>query len=183
MQMIQGSSFFKSLGTSFHGDFKERENIYLFIYLYRLICSQVMRLCWAALPDDRPSFRTIKEQLTSIAQILQVDQQLPSDLAKLTNLAARDYVGLLTCYTCEMILSGPRRALTRMSQLRVARSDLAALRAPCNSKVNMVLSVTLTSQVMFCCILLALWGRDISFSESESNRGQCHIESTVPVTC
>lgn len=34
---------------------------------------EVMRLCWAAMPDDRPSFRTIKEQLTNIAQILQVD--------------------------------------------------------------------------------------------------------------
>lgn len=34
---------------------------------------EVMRLCWAAIPDDRPSFRTIKEQLTNISQVLQVD--------------------------------------------------------------------------------------------------------------
>jgi len=34
---------------------------------------EVMRLCWAAIPDDRPSFRGIKEQLTAVAQILQAD--------------------------------------------------------------------------------------------------------------
>jgi len=34
---------------------------------------EVQRLCWAAVPEDRPSFRSIKEQLTNIAQILQVD--------------------------------------------------------------------------------------------------------------
>jgi len=34
---------------------------------------EVMRLCWAAIPDDRPSFRVIKEQLTPILQILTVD--------------------------------------------------------------------------------------------------------------
>ena len=32
-----------------------------------------MRLCWAAIPDDRPSFRAIKEQLTPILQLLTVD--------------------------------------------------------------------------------------------------------------
>ncbi|XP_023331198.1 tyrosine-protein kinase Btk29A [Eurytemora carolleeae] len=34
---------------------------------------EVMRLCWAAIPDDRPSFRTIKEQLTNIVQLIQID--------------------------------------------------------------------------------------------------------------
>jgi len=34
---------------------------------------EVMRLCWATIPDDRPSFRTIKEQLTNVSQTLQVD--------------------------------------------------------------------------------------------------------------
>ena len=34
---------------------------------------EVMRLCWATLPEDRPSFRTIKEKLTVINQDLNVD--------------------------------------------------------------------------------------------------------------
>ncbi len=27
-----------------------------------------MRLCWATKPDDRPAFRTLKEELLAIAQ-------------------------------------------------------------------------------------------------------------------
>ena len=34
---------------------------------------EVMRLCWATLPEDRPGFRTIKEKLTVINQDLNVD--------------------------------------------------------------------------------------------------------------
>jgi len=34
---------------------------------------EVMRLCWATVPEDRPGFRTIKEKLTQIAQENQVD--------------------------------------------------------------------------------------------------------------
>jgi len=30
-----------------------------------------MRLSWAANPDDRPAFRTIKEQLIAISQALE----------------------------------------------------------------------------------------------------------------
>jgi hypothetical protein len=33
---------------------------------------EVMRLCWASIPDDRPGFRTLKEDLTKIAQTLEV---------------------------------------------------------------------------------------------------------------
>lgn len=33
---------------------------------------EVMRLCWASIPDDRPGFRTLKEDLTKIAQSLEV---------------------------------------------------------------------------------------------------------------
>lgn len=34
---------------------------------------EVMRLCWATMPEDRPGFRTIKEKLTGVAQEIQVD--------------------------------------------------------------------------------------------------------------
>ena len=32
-----------------------------------------MRLCWASNPDDRPPFRTLKEELLNVAQALQID--------------------------------------------------------------------------------------------------------------
>jgi hypothetical protein len=32
--------------------------------------AQVMRLCWATVPEDRPGFRGIKEQLAGIAHAL-----------------------------------------------------------------------------------------------------------------
>ena len=34
---------------------------------------QVMRVCWATLPEDRPSFRVIKEKLTVISQDMSND--------------------------------------------------------------------------------------------------------------
>ena len=34
---------------------------------------EVMRLCWATNPDDRPPFRQLKEELMEIAQTLQMD--------------------------------------------------------------------------------------------------------------
>eukprot|EP00096_Caligus_rogercresseyi_P011647 TRINITY_DN4653_c0_g1_i1.p1 TRINITY_DN4653_c0_g1~~TRINITY_DN4653_c0_g1_i1.p1 ORF type:complete len:372 (-),score=74.49 TRINITY_DN4653_c0_g1_i1:182-1297(-) len=34
---------------------------------------EIMRLCWASNPDDRPSFRQIKEELLSISSTLQMD--------------------------------------------------------------------------------------------------------------
>jgi len=36
---------------------------------------EVMRLCWATVPEDRPGFRPIKEQLSSIAQTLELQIQ------------------------------------------------------------------------------------------------------------
>jgi len=33
---------------------------------------EVMRLCWATVPEDRPGFRAIKEQLSSIVQALEL---------------------------------------------------------------------------------------------------------------
>ena len=34
---------------------------------------QAMRLCWTTNPDDRPTFRTLKEDLLAIGQSLQMD--------------------------------------------------------------------------------------------------------------
>jgi len=34
---------------------------------------EVMRLCWATMPEDRPGFRTIKEKLTQVSQEIQGD--------------------------------------------------------------------------------------------------------------
>ena len=34
---------------------------------------EAMRLCWAQKPDDRPSFRGLKEELLAIAQSMQMD--------------------------------------------------------------------------------------------------------------
>ena len=48
------------------GDIKNRIHIKTFLF-------QVMRLCWATMPEDRPGFRTIKEKLTGVAQEIQVD--------------------------------------------------------------------------------------------------------------
>ena len=48
------------------GDMKNRIDIKTFLF-------QVMRLCWATMPEDRPGFRTIKEKLTGVAQEIQVD--------------------------------------------------------------------------------------------------------------
>ena len=43
------------------------------ILIYLLSKFQVMRVCWAANPDDRPPFRQIKEELVDISQSLQMD--------------------------------------------------------------------------------------------------------------
>ena len=40
---------------------------------FLLFLFQVMRLCWATNPDDRPPFRQLKEELMEIAQTLQMD--------------------------------------------------------------------------------------------------------------
>lgn len=37
------------------------------------VYEEVMRVCWATLPEDRPSFRVIKEKLTVISQDLSND--------------------------------------------------------------------------------------------------------------
>lgn len=34
---------------------------------------ETMKKCWALHPDERPSFRVLKEQLVSVAQVLLVD--------------------------------------------------------------------------------------------------------------
>ena len=44
---------------------------------------QVMRLCWATVPEDRPGFRPIKEQLSSIAQTLELQIQWPGKTKQL----------------------------------------------------------------------------------------------------
>ena len=48
---------------------------------------QVMRLCWATMPEDRPGFRGIKEKLTKVAQDIQGDwKKMPIEkISKLWN--------------------------------------------------------------------------------------------------
>jgi len=51
------------------------------VYLYYinvleiLIVFQLMRLCWAISPDDRPAFRTLKEELLATGQALDDEKQ------------------------------------------------------------------------------------------------------------
>jgi hypothetical protein len=44
-----------------------------FRWVVTLFNFQIMRKCWSHLPENRPSFRVLKEQLISVAQRLLVD--------------------------------------------------------------------------------------------------------------
>ena len=63
---------------------------------------QVMRLCWASNPDDRPPFRQMKEELVEIAQNLHIDwEYIFSVINKITKYIKPIYISIYSLVITE----------------------------------------------------------------------------------